>query len=170
MLCIANLSSCMKGASWASPEMFGSPLAIQRGASSTMERLFPAFGLGSSVYFVLTDEHKMEPRVSISSPAPLPAARSCCVGTNEAVQETPLDKVQLWTLASQQGKRGILWRRRQLGFGFKTLTLPSLDTHLSAHMGQHVGSSCVRSGWREREMADFQGNCKTSHGWAFCLV
>lgn len=145
------------------------PSFSRPGRSSVMECLFPVSGLGSSVYSMLTDKYKMEWRVSISSPAPLQAAWSCCVRTNEAVQETPLDKVQLWTLASQQGKRGILWRR-QLGFGFKTLTLPSLDIHLSVHRGQHVGNSCVQSGWRKKEMADFQGNYKTAHGWGFCLA
>lgn len=60
-----------------------------------MERLFPVSRWGSSVYSMMTDKHKMEWRVSISSPATSQAARSCCASTNEAVQETPLDKVQL---------------------------------------------------------------------------
>lgn len=60
-----------------------------------MECLFPVSGLGSNVYSMMTDKHKMEWRVFISSPATSAGSRSCCAGTNEAGQETPLDKVQL---------------------------------------------------------------------------
>lgn len=64
------------------------------------------------------------------------------------------------SLASQQGKGGPL-KKKTAGFGFQTLTLPSLGIHLSVHRGQHVESSCVQSGQRGKEMADFQGNDET---------
>lgn len=60
-----------------------------------MECLFPVSGPGSSVYSMMTDTHRMEWRVSISSPATSQAMQSRCASTNEAIQETPLDKVQL---------------------------------------------------------------------------
>lgn len=83
-----------RGGKWSRPRGVWNSFRCP-GMSSVMECLFPVSGWGSSVYSMMTDTHKMERRVSISSPATSQAGQSCRASANEAVQETPLDKVQL---------------------------------------------------------------------------
>ena len=90
----SGLEQLLKGSKWSWPRDVRSSCR-HPGRTSMMECLFPVLGLGSHVYSTMTDRHKMEWRVSTSSPASSQAAWSCCASTNEAVQETALDKVQL---------------------------------------------------------------------------
>ena len=90
----SGLEQLLKRSKWSWPRDVRSSCR-HPGRTSMMECLFPVLGLGSHVYSTMTDRHKMEWRVSTSSPASSQAAWSCCASTNEAVQETALDKVQL---------------------------------------------------------------------------
>lgn len=119
-----------------------------------MECLFPVSGPGSIVYSLMTDTHGMEG----GSPCPHlqpPGSRRWGASANEAGPETRWTRLSCEPWPPSRERRGPL-KKKTAGFWFQTLTLPSLDTHLSAHRGQHVGNSCVQSGQREKGMAGFQ--------------